>query len=80
MTMCLAVPMQITSIDGSEARCAARGIERQVSLFMLPEGTVSVGSWVLVHVGYALQVVSEAEARETWDLFDQVTEAEEAVA
>lgn len=78
--MCLAVPMKITAIDGSEASCVAKGVERRVSLFMMAEGTVSVGSWVLVHVGYALQVISEEEARETWDLFDQMMAGEEAVA
>lgn len=78
--MCLAVPMQILSIDGCEATCAARGIERRISLFMLQDAGVCVGGWVLVHVGYALQVISEDDARETWDLFDQVTAGEDAVA
>jgi hydrogenase expression/formation protein HypC len=78
--MCLAVPMQITSIDGSEARCVAGGIERTISLYMLQDASVAVGSWVLVHVGYALQVISEAEARETWELFDEMMAGEDAVA
>ena len=78
--MCLAVPMQITAIDGSEASCVAKGIERKVSLYMLHDTTVAVGSWVLVHVGYARQVISDAEARETWDLFDQMMAGEDAVA
>ena len=78
--MCLAVPMKITSIDGSEATCVAKGVERKVSLYMMGEGAVSVGSWVLVHVGYALQVISEKEAHETWELFDQMMAGEEAVA
>jgi len=78
--MCLAVPMKITAIDGTEATCVARGVERRVSLFMMGDGVAGVGSWVLVHVGYALQVISEAEAQETWDLFDQMTAGEDAVA
>lgn len=78
--MCLAVPMQIKAIEGSEARCGAKGIERTVSLFMLPEGEAQVGSWVLVHVGYALQVISEDEARETWDLFAEMLAGEDAFA
>lgn len=78
--MCLAVPMQIISIDGSEARCVAQGVERTISIFMLGDGAVSVGSWVLVHVGYALQVISETEAHETWEIFDQMMAGEEAVA
>jgi hydrogenase expression/formation protein HypC len=71
--MCLAVPMQIKHIEGFDARCSARGVERDVSLFMLQEEPVSLGDWVLVHVGYAIQVISAEEAGITWDLFDQMT-------
>ena len=78
--MCLAVPMQITAIDGSEASCVAKGIERKVSLYMLHDTTVAVGSWVLVHVGYALQVIGAEDARETWDLIEEITAGEDAVA
>jgi hydrogenase expression/formation protein HypC len=78
--MCLAVPMQILQIDGHDARCAAKGVERNVSLFMLQHEPPAVGDWVLVHVGYALQQVSVAEARETWDLFDQMLAGEPAHA
>ena len=70
--MCLAVPMQITQLDRLNARCAAKGIERQVSLFLLQDEPPGIGDWVLIHVGYALQVVSAEDARETWDLLDQL--------
>jgi hydrogenase expression/formation protein HypC len=76
--MCLAVPMEIMQINGYDARCAAKGVERNVSLFMLQHEPPAVGDWVLVHVGYALQRVSVEEARETWELFDQMM-AEEPV-
>ena len=56
--MCLAVPMQIIQLDRLNARCAAKGIERQVSLFLLQDEPPGIGDWVLIHVGYALQVVS----------------------
>jgi len=69
--MCLAVPMQITHLDGLNARCAAKGVERQVSLFLLQDEPPSVGDWVLIHVGYALQVISAEDARESWNLLDQ---------
>ena len=72
--MCLAVPMKIVSVDGFNAVCAAKGIEREVSLFMLQGEEIAPGDHVLVHVGYAIQKVSEEEARVTWDLFDQVLE------
>jgi hydrogenase expression/formation protein HypC len=75
--MCLAVPMQIHQIDGFDARCSAKGVERTVSLFMLQGEPVGIGDWVLVHVGYAIQVISAEEARETWELFAEMLAGEE---
>ena len=72
--MCLAVPMRIKSVDGFAAVCEAKGIEREVSLFMMQGEDVAAGDHVLVHVGYAIQKVSEAEARLTWELFDEIVE------
>jgi len=70
--MCLAVPMKITSVDGYQCTCEAKGIEREVSLFMLQHEEIEPGDHVLVHVGYAIQKVSEQEAADSWELFDQV--------
>lgn len=69
--MCLAVPMRIVEIDGWMARCAARGVERDVNLFLLQDEAVATGDHVLVHVGYAIQKVSEEEAQTTWEVFDE---------
>ena len=62
--------MRVLSVEGTSARCAARGIEREVSLFLLQHETVAPGDWVVVHVGYAIQRLSEAQARATWALLD----------
>jgi len=70
--MCLAVPMQIKTIDDFHCVCEARGIEREVSLFMLQGEDVVAGDFVLVHVGYAIQKVSEEEAADSWELFDEI--------
>lgn len=70
--MCLAVPMKIKTIDGFSCTCEARGIERDVSLFMLQGENLLPGDHVLVHVGYAIQKVSEDEAAESWQLFDEI--------
>lgn len=70
--MCLAVPMKVTAIDGYQCTCEARGIEREVSLFMLQHEDVQAGDHVLVHVGYAIQKVSDDEAAESWALFDEM--------
>lgn len=69
--MCLAIPMKVTSIDGFNAHCEAKGVERDVSLFMMQNDAVVVGDFVLVHVGYAIQKVTPQEARSAWELFDQ---------
>ena len=78
--MCLAVPMQITDIDGFNARCSAKGVQREVSLFLLQDDDIQVGDHVLIHVGYAIQKISEQEAQTTWELFDQMFSQEEADA
>jgi hydrogenase expression/formation protein HypC len=70
--MCLAVPMKITAIDGYQCTCAAKGIEREVSLFMLQHEELAPGDHVLVHVGYAIQKVSADEAAQSWELFDEM--------
>lgn len=70
--MCLAIPMQVKSIDEFQCLCEARGIERQVSLFMMQGEDVSPGDYVLVHVGYAIQKVSATDAAQSWQLFDEI--------
>ncbi len=70
--MCLAVPMEVREIDGFRCVCEARGIRREVSLFMLQGEPLAPGDHVLVHVGYAIQKVSPDEAEQTWQLFDEM--------
>lgn len=70
--MCLAVPMKITAIDGYQCTCEAKGIEREVSLFMLQQEDLQPGDHILVHVGYAIQKVSEQDAADSWALLDEV--------
>lgn len=76
--MCLAVPMQVRTVEEFSCRCEAKGVEREVSLFMLQGETIEPGDYVLVHVGYAIQKVSEEEAASSWELFDQVLAAADA--
>lgn len=64
--------MQIEAIDGFLARCQAKGARREVSLFMLQDDMPSIGDYVMVHAGYAVQTMSEAEARAAWELFDEI--------
>jgi hydrogenase expression/formation protein HypC len=74
--MCLGIPMQIREIDGFVARCEAKGVERDVSLFMMQDETPGVGDFVVVHVGYAIQKITPQEARTAWELYDQMLAGE----
>ena len=64
--------MQIKQIEGFNARCEAKGIERDVSLFMLQHEELTVGDYVVVHVGYAIQAVSAEEAATAWEIYDEM--------
>lgn len=75
-TMCLGVPMRIKQIDGFAARCEARGIERTASLFLLQHEDLQVGDLVMIHVGNAIQKMSEEEAKSAWDLYDEILQLE----
>lgn len=68
--MCLGIPMQIEQIQGSIARCSAKGVARDVNLMMVADQALQPGDYVMVHVGYAIQKVSEAAARSSWEAYD----------
>ncbi len=74
--MCLGIPMKVVEVEGFNARCEAKGVEREVSLFMLQDQEIRVGDYVMIHVGYAIQKMTPQEARSAWELFDQVLAAD----
>ena len=75
--MCLALPTQIIEIsdDQQQGVVSLDGIRKEVSLALLDE--VAVGDYVLLHVGYALSKVDEAEAQKTLALFAEMSAMEE---
>ena len=75
--MCLGVPMQIKHIDGFNARCEAKGVERDASLFMLQHEELAPGDYVVVHLGYATQKVAPEEAATAWAIYDEMLEKEQ---
>jgi hydrogenase expression/formation protein HypC len=77
--MCLGIPMQIVEINQFIARCAAKGVERDVSLFMLQHEALSAGDYVMVHVGYAIQKMSEQEAQSSWELLDEMVRLQDEI-
>lgn len=69
--MCLAVPAKVVCIrEHRMAEVDIHGVSRVVSLDLVPEA--EVGSWVLIHAGFAIQLVDEEFAAESWDLIRQI--------
>jgi hydrogenase expression/formation protein HypC len=79
--MCLAVPGQIKEIiTGGGLRMAKvdfGGVLREVCIETLPEA--KVGDYTIVHAGFALNLLSPEEAKETLDLLDQLAQYEEPI-
>jgi len=78
--MCLAVPGQLLSIDEQAdgirmGRVSFAGIVKEVCLAYLPEAVI--GDYVLVHVGFAISRVDEAEARQVFEYLDRMGELAE---
>ncbi len=68
--MCLAVPGKIVKLKGAEARVDFSGMVREVRMDMLP--SAKIGDYVIVHAGFALQVLDEKEAHETLKLISEL--------
>jgi hydrogenase expression/formation protein HypC len=69
--------MKVIEIDGFKARCEARGIQRMASLFLLQHENIRVGDMVMIHVGNAIQKMTEDEAHSAWELYDEMLALEE---
>lgn len=65
--MCLAIPARVVTIEENHMSSVdIMGVSRKISLDLVPEA--QVGDFVLVHAGFALQVIDEATADETLEL------------
>jgi len=67
--------VKITSIEGDQADVDIGGVTRRVSIALTPEA--EVGNYVLLHTGYAINVLNEEEAQETLSLLERLVEAGE---
>lgn len=80
--MCLAIPGKVISVEQSNGLRSGRiqfgGIVRQASLDFVPEA--EVGDYVMVHVGYAISRVDEAEAQRTYELLEEMGDLEKELS
>ena len=78
MEMCLAIPAKVVSIEQDKALVDfGEGVTRGVNVTLV---NVKVGDYVLVHAGYAIQVLERDEALETLRLWNEILESEPRVA
>ena len=68
--MCLAVPMRVEKIEGSEATVELGRVRKRINLGLLD--SVKVGEYVIVHAGFAIQKVDEKEAKETIEILKEM--------
>jgi hydrogenase expression/formation protein HypC len=78
--MCLAVPGKIISIDDTDpvfrsGKVSFAGIIKNINLAYVPEA--KIGNYVLVHVGFAISMIEEAEAQEVFEYLRQIGELAE---
>ncbi len=74
--MCLAVPMRVEKIEGKKAIVDSAGVQAKVDISMVPE--VKVGDYVIVHAGFAIEILKPEEAEETLRLIEEMVEMMEA--
>lgn len=78
--MCIGIPGQICAIDGNLAKVEVCGIQREVDLTLVgsvdEQGQPRLGQWVLVHVGFDMSIINEAEARDTLEALQNMFEVE----
>lgn len=72
--MCLAIPGQVASVEGSQAEVDFGGVIRKVNVSLVD---AKVGEWVVVHAGFAIEKMDEEVARETLRLWSELLDQEE---
>jgi hydrogenase expression/formation protein HypC len=78
--MCLAIPGKIIEIVDTEnhiAKVEVGGVRRNINTGMLDETQAQVGSWVLIHVGFAMSKIDEHEAQETLRVLEEIGQYED---
>jgi len=68
--MCVAIPALIRSIDNDVAQVEIGGITQQANLQLCPQA--KIGDYVIIHTGYAINILDQEEAKETLGLFESI--------
>ncbi len=80
--MCLAIPGQVVEMNAEQpllVKVDVAGVRRNVNIGLLEDGQIGLGDWVLIHVGFALSKIGEAEARDQLQMLRAMGEDELAI-
>ena len=69
-SMCLAIPMRVSKIEDEFAWVKTGGLTRQVNIQMVPN--VKIGDYIIVHAGFAIEIINPRAAKETLDLIKEI--------
>ncbi|HAX17494.1 MAG TPA: HypC/HybG/HupF family hydrogenase formation chaperone [Actinobacteria bacterium] len=72
--MCVAVPARIKEIKNNSALISYMGLEREIDISLVPDA--EIGDFVIVHAGFAIQIIDRNEAEKTLELFNEIEELE----
>ncbi|NQT65169.1 MAG: HypC/HybG/HupF family hydrogenase formation chaperone [FCB group bacterium] len=68
--MCLAIPAKIVEKEGEKGMVNLGGVNKEIMFTFTPEA--KIGDWVIMHTGFALNIISEEDANETLKLFEEM--------
>ncbi len=80
--MCLGVPGRIVEMSGGRpdvARVDVQGVARDINVALLEDAPPGIGDWVMIHLGFALERMTEAEAMDALGLLRDEAMAQHAV-
>jgi len=74
--MCLSIPSKVVSIDAKNntATVDTMGIQRSASLDLMEEGSVQIGDYVLLHIGFIMSKIDEEDALESLSVYKEILE------
>ncbi|MGE4396426.1 MAG: HypC/HybG/HupF family hydrogenase formation chaperone [Sulfurimonas sp.] len=72
--MCLSIPSRVTKIDKERnvATVDTMGVSREASLDLMQDGSVEVGDYVLIHVGFVMNKIDNEDALLSLEAFDEI--------
>ncbi|WP_415398103.1 HypC/HybG/HupF family hydrogenase formation chaperone [Sulfurimonas sp. CS5] len=75
--MCLSIPSKVVKIDKelNMATVDTMGVQRNASLDLMAEDDIKLGDYVLLHIGFIMNKIDEADAMESIELYKEIIEA-----